>query len=80
MKSLNTSAPTALRIMAELKAVQLVDLKEFETKLKKKRFTLKPEFNWFLTDEFQELLEGFECSDNSRYVKAFVKKYCITSM
>jgi hypothetical protein len=77
-KSLNTSPPTALRIMAELKAVELVDLKEPGAQTEEKEITLKPEFDWFLTDEFQELLEGFEGSDNSEYVKQFVKKYNVS--
>jgi hypothetical protein len=64
--------------MAELKAVELVDLEEFETQTEEKEITLKPEFDWFLTEEFQELLEGFEGSDNSEYVDAFVKKYNIS--
>lgn len=76
--SLNTTYHTSHRIMAELKAVELVDLKESETRAEEKEITLKQEFDWFLTEEFQELLGGFEGSDNSEYVKAFVKKYNIS--
>jgi len=76
--SLNTTYHTSHRIMAELKAVELVDLKESETQTEEKEIILKPEFDWFLTDEFQELLEGFEPSDNSEFVKAFCKKYNIS--
>jgi hypothetical protein len=77
-KSLNTSPNTALRIMAELKAVELVDLKNPETQTEEREITLKSEFNWFLSEEFQELLEGFEASDNSEFVKEFCKKYNIS--
>lgn len=76
-ESLNTTHHTSHRIMAELKAVELVDMEESEYETDEKEITLKPEFDWFLTDEFQELLEGFEGSDNSEYVKRFVKKYNI---
>jgi hypothetical protein len=78
MKSLNTTAPTALRIMAELKAVELVDMEEPEYETEQKEITLKQEFDWFLTDEFKELQEGFEPSDNSEFVKAFCKKFDIS--
>jgi hypothetical protein len=76
-KSLNTTAPTAHRIMAELKAVELVDLKEPETETEEKEITLKDEFDWFLGEEFNELLQGFEPSDNSEFVNAFCKKFNI---
>jgi hypothetical protein len=44
-ESLNTSPPTARRIMAELKAVELVDLKESETQTEEKEIRLKEKFN-----------------------------------
>jgi len=78
VKSLNTSPSTALRIMAELKAVELVDLKNTDTQTEEREITLKSEFNWFLSEEFQELVEGFEGSDNSEFVKGFCKKYNIS--
>ena len=77
-KSLNTTAPTALRIMAELKAVELVDMKELITETEEKEITLKDEFNWFLGQEFNELVQGFEPSDNSEYVEAFCKRFNIS--
>ena len=77
-ESLNTTHHTAHRIMAELKAVELVDIKESETETEQKEITLKHEFDWFLTDEFKELREGFEPSDYSEYVKEFCKKYNIS--
>lgn len=41
IKSLNISEPTAHRIMTELKAVGLVDMKESETKTEEKEIRLK---------------------------------------
>jgi predicted transcriptional regulator len=75
--SLNTDHHTAHRIMAELKAVGLVNLKESETATEQKEITLKPEFDWFLTEEFKELREGFEPTDYSEHIKAYCKKYDI---
>ena len=54
IQSLNTTPPTARRIMAELKAVELVDLKEPETETEQKEITLKEDFEWFLS--FSSLL------------------------
>lgn len=71
--SLNNSPPTARRIMAELKAVELADLNDIETKTEEKQIILKHEFDWFLTDEFKELREGFEPTDNSEFVKEYCK-------
>jgi hypothetical protein len=39
---------------------------------------LKEEFDWFLGEEFNTLLEGFEPSDNSEFVKAYCKKFDIS--
>jgi len=74
-KSLNTTVPTALRIMAELKAVELVDMEEPENPTQEKEIALKQEFDWFLGEEFNTLLEGFKPSDNSEFVQAFCKKF-----
>lgn len=59
--------------MAELNAVELVDLNDIETKTEEKQIILKHEFDWFLTDEFKELREGFEPTDNSEFVKEYCK-------
>jgi hypothetical protein len=77
-ESLNTSPHTAHRIMAELKAVELVDLKDIETETEQRQITLKQEFDWFLDEEFNTLLEGFKPSDNSEFVKAYCKKFNIS--
>lgn len=52
--------------MAEIKTVGLVDEDDIGTE---KRVTLRPEFNWFLSDEFAELNEGFKPVDYSDYLK-----------
>jgi hypothetical protein len=54
--SLNKSPPTARRIMAELKAVQLVDLEESETETQEKTITLKEDFEWFISEQFKKRL------------------------
>lgn len=63
--------------MAELKAVELVNVKEPDNETEEKQMTLKPEFKWFTTDEFKELREGFKPTDNSEFVKEFCKKHNI---
>ena len=63
--SLNVSAPTALRIMAELKAVGLVDIEESASQTEEKVIILKHEFNWFLSGDFSKLREGFIPTDNT---------------
>jgi predicted transcriptional regulator len=62
VQSLNTTKPTALRTMTELKATGLVDMKEeaggyhnLESEI-----TLKDKFNWFLSDTFEQLRERKE--------------------
>ena len=81
IKSLNTNHHTAHRIMAELKAVELVDLKESETETEteteEKQIKLKQEFDWFITEEFKNLREGFKPTDYSDHIKQYCKKYDI---
>ncbi len=76
--SLNVTAPTARRIMAELKAVELVDLKDIEIETEEKQIILKQEFDWFITDEFRDLRQGFEPTDYSEHIKEYCKKYDIS--
>lgn len=75
--SLNTSPHTAHRIMAELKAVELVDVNEPETQTEEKQIKLKHEFDWFLSEEFKELREGFKAADYSEFIKEYCRKYNI---
>jgi hypothetical protein len=61
---LNTTQPTALRTMTELKAVGLVDMYEGTGYHNREmKVSLKPEFNWFLTARFQELRAGVDCKE-----------------
>ena len=53
--------------MAEFKAIGLVD-KEHEGGGGNMQITLKDEFNWFLSEEFQKLRDGFKPADNSEYL------------
>ena len=39
--------------------------------------TLKEDFKWFLTEEFNKLREGFKPTDNSEYIKEYCKKFKI---
>jgi predicted transcriptional regulator len=60
---LNVSKPTALRTMTELKALGLVDMEEqFEDGNRRNVMviSLKEQFNWFLSEEFKTLREGFK--------------------
>jgi len=77
--SLNTDHKVAHRIMEELNAVELVDYKKNDNPTGEKVIKLKdkPELQWFLSDEFKELREGFKPTDHSEYVDKFVKKYDI---
>jgi DNA-binding transcriptional regulator GbsR (MarR family) len=63
---LNISQPTALKTMAEIKAVGLVTEDWVGTE---KRVSLRHEFSWFLSDEFAELNEDFKPIDYSDYIK-----------
>jgi len=64
-KSLKISPPTARRTMTELDVLGIVNILEPDGELyTEKRIVLKPEFNWFLTPEFNELREEFVPMDN----------------
>jgi hypothetical protein len=67
-ESLNTTTPTALRTMTEFKALGLVDMIEIAEEDKNKKIILKPEFEWFISEDFVKLREGFEPTDNSVYL------------
>jgi len=67
--SLNISNHTDHRTMTELKALGLVDMKkESDATNSEFQITLDPKFDWFLTKEFLQLMEGFVPSDNSEYL------------
>lgn len=56
---LNTTRPTALKTMTELKATELVDMIDHDPEQynSTKEIKLKSKFKWFLTKEFVELKE-----------------------
>lgn len=58
MDYLNTSAPTAKRTMAELKAIDLVTIESVQSDHggePQKQIILNDEFDWFLSQEFNDL-------------------------
>jgi hypothetical protein len=73
-ESLNTSPKTAHRIMVELKAVGLVDMKESNYSTEEKEIALKDDFDWFVGEEFSKLREGFIPTDNSEEFKEYSGK------
>lgn len=86
VKSLNISSSTALRTMAELKALELVSgnfgnedylyegIENYSNEQYK--ITLHPDFEWFLTDEFRKLREGYIPKGECKYTNddASIKK------
>jgi hypothetical protein len=73
VQSLNMSKPTALKTMIEFKAIGLVEIGESEEKgdnnFPLRQISLRPEFDWFLTDEFERLREGFVPIDHRDYMR-----------
>jgi len=64
--SLNITNHTAHRTMAELKALELVEMEgKGEQQNSEKQIILKPEFDWFLSEDFSKLRQGFIPEDNS---------------
>ena len=53
--SLNMSAPTARRTMLELWVLRLVDKDNPDDNSSVKEISLKPEFKWFMSEEFTRL-------------------------
>jgi hypothetical protein len=67
-KALTMSKSTALKTMTEFAALKLVDMKDVEAEYNMtKEITLKPEFRWLLSEEFNNLRDGFTPVDNSDY-------------
>jgi hypothetical protein len=67
-KSLNITNHTAHRTMAELQALELVEIEsKSEHQNSEKQIILKPDFDWFVSEEFSKLRQGFipEDSDHS---------------
>ena len=67
-QSLIISPQTARRMMTEFKAIGLVD-EENSGSNHVLCIKLKPEFKWFLSEEFDQIREGFEPADYRKYLK-----------
>ena len=66
--SLNISPQTARRKMTEFKAIGLVN-EEDSGSNHELSIRLKPEFDWFLSEEFNQIREDFEPADYHKYLK-----------
>jgi hypothetical protein len=60
--------------MAEMKAVELVNLDEGEYSNSEKKITLKWKFKWFKSREFAKLRQGFVPVDYSEYLKDEIER------
>ena len=67
-QSLNISPQTARRKMTEFKAIGLVD-EEYLGSNHELSIKLKPEFDWFLGEEFTKIRGDFEPADYHKYLK-----------
>jgi hypothetical protein len=80
VQSLNMSKPTALKTMIEFKAIGLAEIGDSEEKgdnnLPLRQITLRPEFDWFLTEEFERLREGFIPTDHRDHMKKSMIEEC----
>jgi hypothetical protein len=63
------SKPTALRTMAEFKAIGLVDKRYQTTTTDSMEIVLRQQFEWFLSEEFHKLKEDFTPTDYSEYME-----------
>ena len=59
--NLNTTAPTARRTMAELHALELVNMRRLENENEELQIRLRDEFDWFLGFDFS----AFRTGDNT---------------
>ncbi len=63
--SLNMASPTARRIMLELWVLRLVDKDKPEDNTSAEQISLRPEFEWFITEEFRKLRYSGEVNNQS---------------
>jgi hypothetical protein len=71
MDYLHVSRPTALRTMAELKVIRLVEDYEIQDEIHHrgvKHIRLRDNFDWFLSEDFEKLREGFVPVDNTAFL------------
>jgi hypothetical protein len=68
---LNMSGPTARRTMREFEVIGLVNRNDTGCGME---ISLKDQFDWFISDEFKQLREGFEPIDNSAFLDSKKEK------
>jgi DNA-binding transcriptional regulator GbsR (MarR family) len=69
-RALSMSKSTALKAMTALFALGVVKMQDVLVQSNgtiTKQITLRPEFSWLFDEEFNELREGFNPIDDSRY-------------
>ena len=55
--------------MTEFKGLELVNMDRIDDYSNSEyKITLNPKFNWFLTDEFKTLRDGFKPTDNKEFL------------
>jgi len=79
--SLNMSLPTARRIMLELWVLKLVDKDNPDDNTSVERISLRPEFEWFITEEFRRLRDDNKASqgDSSKTDEELKEKLPLSS-
>ena len=65
--SLNMAPPTARRVMVELWILRLVDKDKPEDNNSAERIFLKPEFEWFITEDFRRLRDDYKGSQGDSF-------------
>jgi hypothetical protein len=73
--AMSISNNTAKRTMTEFKGLELVTMERTDPNKSNSEYkiTLNPKFEWFLTDEFKKLGEGFKPIDNKDQLKTSTK-------
>jgi hypothetical protein len=70
-KSMRISNDTAKRTMTEFKGLELATMERVgDSSNSEHKITLNPKFNWFLTDEFAELRNGFKPTNYKDQLKS----------
>ena len=73
--AMRISNNSAKRTMTEFKGLELVTMDRVgDNSNSEYKIILNSKFNWFLTDEFKNLRDGFKLTENKEYVKSKNKK------
>jgi hypothetical protein len=67
-KALNIKHSPVHRTMAELQAIEIVNLSETSYATEEKTIVLKDQFSWFLSEEFDKLRDKFRSEDYKEYL------------